>query len=249
MSELLHIPIDQLHINPAAQRPFSIAAARAIAKKFDATKLGIISVTPRPAGGYFVIDGQHRVGGARINGRKEPFAALLHEEMTDAEQADTFLGLNDVKLVSAVDKFRVRITRGDETPAIVARELNAYGWKVGSNAGDGWTTCIGALERLANYSPELLNRVIRIVTSAWGLERKAMRQQIVSGLGAVLKKYPALDEAHLIRSLQEVTPVQITARAASMQEVSGITIKSAMVQVIVATYNKGKRVNRLEVAA
>lgn len=113
--DLRFIPVAELLIDQAYQRKLSEKSKRVIRKivgEFTWSRFGAINVAERPEGGFLVIDGQHRA------------IAALHCGVTDvpatvsagaqAAQALDFVAVNSNRsAVTAVDKFRARVTAGE----------------------------------------------------------------------------------------------------------------------------------------
>lgn len=88
---------DELHINEQYQRTISTKRGqtiiRGIAEEFDWALFLPLVVTTRAEGGYWVIDGQHRLAGAKAKPLDE-VPVVLMDIKTASDQARAFVGIN-----------------------------------------------------------------------------------------------------------------------------------------------------------
>ncbi len=115
---LMWIKPDDLHINEKYQRAVStkrgMAVIKNIAEKFDWALFLPIAVTRREEGGYWVIDGQHRVLAARRIPLDEVPAVVLDIKGTRA-QACAFVGINAQRVnMHALAIHHAMVSAGDE---------------------------------------------------------------------------------------------------------------------------------------
>lgn len=236
---VMELELNELFIEPSVQRVLNMAFARKIAKEFDPAKLGVITVVPREEGGYNVADGQTRVAALKIRKKGERVTAtVLPAGMTLADQADAFLGLNDRRSVTSVEKFNVRVTRGDTDAVAVDRVLKRFGWQVKMGMQDGSTAAVEALRSVAAHSEFHLERIVAVATHAWNMDVQSLRRTMVYGMGKVLDEHPELDTDHLISSLKTTTPGSLLARANAARDQLGTPTRQAITSLIIAQYNK-----------
>ncbi len=94
------------------QREFRKAHGDRIAAELDLNKLGLPIVNHRD-GMFWILDGQHRIYALRQNGFMDDFIECqVYENLTDAEAADMFIGVNNRKQVAPYDKFHLGVHRG-----------------------------------------------------------------------------------------------------------------------------------------
>lgn len=162
----LWVSVDEIVVNPLAQQQLRISHARSIASGFDPEKFGMPIVSHRD-GKYFVMDGQHRVEALRIMGwDDQAIQCWVYEGLTEAQEAEHFLGHNYRKNVQAFDQFEVGITAGRDEENDIRRIVLAAGLKVSRDA-DG-IAAVTALRKVYRHSPSTLARTLKIIRDAYG---------------------------------------------------------------------------------
>lgn len=201
---ILDINIDQLTINPSAQRQLNLAYARKMAKGFDPNLLGVIHVCRSEDGKYNVIDGQHRVFAARLAEYGEYLACEVQEAMTDAEQADRFLSLNNTLQVQTYDKFRMRVTRGDYDALTVHGALTEAGYSVGH--GDYQITATTACEKIVSErGARALTEGLKVISQSFGNDKSSVQGVFLRAVCEVVGR-EGVDRKKLIKALSGTTP-------------------------------------------
>src|SRR5690606_35126480 len=110
-----------LYSDKPTQRAHKVQHSEKIAESFDQDKVGVITVSRRSDNTNAVIDGQHRTHSLKMVGKGDvPVECHVYHGLTLREEAELFLGLNNVRNVDAQDKFAVRVTAEDS----VAVRLN-----------------------------------------------------------------------------------------------------------------------------
>lgn len=115
--EMIWVCVDELHINDAYQREISTrrgeAIIRDIVANFRWALFQPLNISTRDEGGYWVIDGQHRLAGAREAGEKL-VPAILQRGLTMAAQARTFAGINGKRVtMHALALHHAMVAAGD----------------------------------------------------------------------------------------------------------------------------------------
>jgi uncharacterized protein DUF6551 len=247
------IPIRELTPHPLAQRKFDPAHAARIEREFDPALFGTPTVAETKKGTKWIVDGQHRVKGALgwLNGdANQCVECLVIPVEDDAEAAWLFLGLNDHKAVTALNKFVVRIVGKDETAIGITAVLERFGLKVDYQRSDGVVQAVEACESLfsRDRGALLLERTIRVLHSTWGAEADAYHGQLIRGLGLLLNKHgTAVDDAELVRKLAKRSgPLGLLGRARDLKSAMGVSVAQAVYECIRNEYNKGRRTERIE---
>jgi hypothetical protein len=142
--------IEGLEVDGRAQRPFSERRATKIAQEFDPDYVGVIHVSQRLDGRFYIVDGQHRVGAMRILGWVDQrVECKLYHGLTVAEEAKLFGKLNDFVRVARFDAFMARITARDPDAVAIDEIIRGCGlrWhKVAPQDSENCINCVGALE-------------------------------------------------------------------------------------------------------
>ena len=236
-----------LKVNPAAQREFNATQARDILAKWDDDKFQLPHVNQRTDGSMYVMEGQHtRWAYCEKYGdpdkRTAPMQAWLYVGLTEAEEADMFLALNDKKNIQPLPRFRAAVTAGLPVECDIDRIVRANGCVVtGTTSTPGAVSAVTALRSVYNsIGPDGLAVTIRVLRGAFG--DGGYEQSNLRGVAAVLARYK-VDEAPLTKALLS-TPrgsKGLAQQAALNREAFGCSIVEATAAAIVDAYNKGKR--------
>jgi hypothetical protein len=154
-----------------------------MAADFQPYLLGTITASERLDGTIVVLDGAHRVTLCRSVGHKMPLTVELFNGATLAEEAGLFLGRNNAKMPSAISKFHARVLAGDPVANAISAIVTGHGWDISVEPRPGKLAAIDAMERVYRNGggvvpegehPELAERVIELLTTAWEWDRKSV---------------------------------------------------------------------------
>jgi hypothetical protein len=242
----------QLMVDHSVQRPLDGVRVASIAGDFEPESIGVIHVSRRSNGTYHVMDGQHRVAAMRVLGMDEtPVPTHLYEGLSKAAEARMFRRLNNTRQVQALDRFRVRIQEGDAVACEIADILRSHGWTIAKSGNRGSFFAVSAMEKVFRAKetgdPATCDALIRIATAAWGHNSDALRAEIVTGLGIMLRRHPNLDMDKLTNELsrQEGGPLGLISRARQLHGIRNGRVSDAMAEILVNHYNNRRKINRL----
>ena len=251
------IKVDELHVDPEAQRALRPAWRDELARNWDDDKIGILHVSPN-GDGYRVMDGHHRTEALRKRGESERrVLCLVYEGLTRREEASIFLGLNNSKQVRAYDKFRVRVTEGEDAACAITTILSEVGLMLSDQKNDGAVRAVNQLERIYTGQtlklkegpyPHHLRWTLAILKDAWGYDANAFDGPVIEGLGAVILRFgDRIDRQRFGKKLSAFPggPSGLQAKARAWKDIKGVTLKNAMAEVLVDTYNNQLRGNAL----
>src|SRR5262245_7247615 len=106
------VMLKAMSVSPVVQRELKHARVDHLLENFNLADFGMPGVSLRN-GHYYIIDGQHRVAAYKAWSRtweKEGVMCIVHEGLTESQEADMFLRLNDVLLVGSFDKYHKSLT-------------------------------------------------------------------------------------------------------------------------------------------
>jgi hypothetical protein len=251
--ERIHVSL--LNVDPIVQRATDPIRCAAMAKKFDLDATGVLTVNQRSDGKYFVVDGAHRRGAAIAAEYDGKLNCIVHDELPTHREAALFLSLNESKLVSAIDKFRIRVLARDEDATTINDIIEHYGWHVASGTSTGCFAAVAAIEKVQNGSgvlngerkyDHLVGSSLQCITQAWGHNYAGAHAAIIGGLGQLFARFGGdIDHVKLTAEMAKVRPVEMVAKAKQIKDGQGGTISAAMAKVLVGLHNKGRRTNRL----
>jgi hypothetical protein len=249
--DLRPLAVSALIVDPEVQRALDMRRVENIAENLNMDALGTITVSHRKNGSYHVIDGQHRVAAVRLAGGVLPAAVLcrVFDHLSLAEEAALFRLLNNTAKPQAVDLFRIRVVEGEPVATAIAAIIEGHGLSVSTNATGGHICAVAAMERIYRRDPDALDRALATCVRAWGLEPPANDGRLVEGLGLLYARYgSAVEVADLVPRLAKFGggPGALLGKAAGLRDLIGCTAPNAVAEVIVESYNRGKKTRALQ---
>lgn len=135
------LDIDSLVVDDSYQRELKAGNWKAIyriATGFRWSRFSPVFVAPVEGGLYAIIDGQHRVHGARMAGIESVPCQVVH--MTREEQAAAFAAVNgDVTKVTTWQVFKAALTAGEGWAVEAASAAEAAGCRLMTSNASSWT--------------------------------------------------------------------------------------------------------------
>lgn len=250
------IPVTELDIDRAVQRStFDRAKVERFKRNFNPAALGIITVSRRNQVTLVIIDGMHRTETVRqLTTNEGEILCHVFTGLTRAQEAQMFLDLNAGTQPTVLDKFRVRITAGDQVAIKINEMANVYGWTITAMPGDGNIQCVKTLERIYNLSqklemePHLLQVVFMAVTHAWGKDKAGVHAVILEGIAALVGEHGAnVDLDVLQRKLRDYPggPNGLHTDATTLARMRRGKVSMAVAEQLTDEYNKGRRTKQL----
>lgn len=194
-ARLRWVPIDEMKVNPLAQREINPARVDRLAVDFDLEQMGTPTVNLRD-GSYFIIDGQHRIEALReIGFGGEQVQCWTYEGLSETDEAEMFLKLNDYLAIPAIPKYRAAITAQRPAETDIDRIVRSLGLVVSASKMPGAIQAVGTLGRVYSRSgPKVLSRTLRLTRDAYG--DSGMEAIVIDGLGLLCHRYNGeLDES------------------------------------------------------
>lgn len=251
------VSIDLLSIDPAVQRVEGLDHKRVntMAADFKPHLLSTFKVSERPDGRLIILDGMHRHELCRRVGHTGLVNVEVFSGLTLSEEFDLALGWNDNKLVSALSKFHWRVGAGEKEANEIATITADHQWSIAQSGHPGNISAVQALERVYRNGggtvtegkhPELLSRVIEIVTIAWEWDNKSVDAAVLLGLAQLIGRFGAsVDTKKLIGEMQATRPGVLIGRAKTLRDAQGGSLPSAVAKILVGMHNRKRRSNLL----
>lgn len=256
-SSVENLPVSKLTVDHTVQRS-SVDGGRVekIVRNFRPEALGVLAVSDRGDGTMHVIDGGHRRAALLALGLDDfHVRAEVYCGLTEAQEAELFTWKNNTRGLNPVDRFRVAVKANDPTAVTLDDLLTKYGWEVAATKSKGKFTAVGSLQKIygSKYNgPEdtewICERVIRILTEAWGHDTFGVAGWLISGLGAVLLRYPTLvDDTKMVGVLADYPggPRVLVGHARGLRDFRSGSLTEAMAEKLVNLFNKNRPVHRL----
>lgn len=239
-SRLQWVRLDQMKVNPQAQRAIDQRWVDELAKDFDPDKMGFISVSFRD-GWYYIIDGQHRVAAA-INylGSDQQVQCHVFEGLTVEQEATLFLDLNRQKKQGAMSKYKVALTAGSPLECDVDRITRSLGLCIGNSAQLEEIVCVTAILTVYKKNgPGSLSTSLRIIRDAFGYE--GFKPAVIQGLALVVDRYgSSLHEEQMVKRLKAASLVELHRQAKTFRHGAGSQLNQCYAHKMVEFYNRGR---------
>lgn len=204
VARLAWVPLAKVKVNPLAQREQVQARIDKLVTEFDPEQLGFPTVNLRD-GHYWCIDGAHRIAALKEwlgdDWEAQQVQCQTYEGLTEAEEADVFLKLNDTLAVQAYAKFRIGVQAGREDEVDVDRIVRQCLLRVSQDKGDGAIGAVGTLMRVYRRSgPQTLARTLLIIRDAYG--DAGLEASVIDGIGLLCNRFNGeLDDVKLVQRL------------------------------------------------
>jgi hypothetical protein len=240
-----------MRVSPVSQREFNHSHAQELAANFDLEGFGFPVVNFRD-GHWYVIDGQHRVAALRLIGwgPEQQIQCEAYDGLSEVEEAERFLKRNRRRTITAFDNFRVAVNAGREIECDIDRIVRAAGLKISRDTTDGSISAVAALRAVYELGrPGILARTLRIVRDAYGGHGAALRQELITGIGHVCRRYEGtLDDRLLIERLAKLPggALGLVGRAAVTKKQLGKPLAHCVAAAAVEIYNSARTAKKLD---
>lgn len=188
-ARLRWVPIAQTRVNPIAQREFRQSKVdKLLASEFDPDRLQNPTLNHRDSW-FYIVDGQHRIEMLRQMGYgDQAVQCWVHTGLTEQQEADLFLFLNDNLPVNIMEKHKVGITAGRDIDCEIDRIVRAQGLCVTLDEVPGAIGAIGTLYRVYHRADSTtLGRSLRLARDAYG--DPGLRAAVIDGLALLCQRY------------------------------------------------------------
>lgn len=187
-ARLQWVPIPQMRVSPLAQRDLNQSRVDRIAASFDLEQLGTPTVSLR-AEYYYIIDGQHRIEALKAIGYgDQQIQCWTYRGLTEVDEAEKFLKLNDTLAVAAYPKFKVAVQAGRAEESDIDRIVRAQDLRISLDHGGGAISAVHTLRRVYRRGgAACLARTLRIIRDAYG--DPGMESMVIDGIGLLCHRY------------------------------------------------------------
>jgi hypothetical protein len=236
------VPIAEMRVSPLAQRELRQARVDRIVASFDLEQIGTPTVSHRGEH-YYVIDGQHRIEALRqLSWGDQSLQCWTYTGLSEEDEAERFLKLNDTLAVDAYSKFKVSVQAGRGDESDIDRIVRAARLRVTLDKQPGAIRAVGTLKRIYSRSgPATLAQTLRICRDAYG--DHGMEAAVLDGIGLLCQRYEGqLDE---IRTMEKLAGAHggvngLLGKAENMRRQTGNPRGQCVAAAAVEIYNSGK---------
>ena len=238
------VPLIDLRVNERAQREFNESWGRSILAGFDPDKMQYPTVNHRDDH-FYIVDGQHSVWAYKMwlgGWDDQKVECIVHEALTEEQEADLFLSLNNKRVVGSMEKFKAAVTAGHADEVNIDSIVRAQGCKVSRNMTQpGAIRAVGSLSKIyRDNGPVILGETVGIIRDCYG--DAGYESAILSGIAAVLDRYPSIHLPRLQVALHDAAGGSkgLLNSARMLQAQVGGTLANAVSAAVVNIYNRSK---------
>jgi hypothetical protein len=241
-ARLRWVPIAKMQVSPVSQRELNRARVDRMVVDFDLEQLGTPTVNLRD-GWYYIIDGQHRIEALRELGwEDQQVQCWTYEGLTEQDEAEKFLKLNDTLAVNAFYKFRIGVEAGRPLECDIDRIVRSLNLRVSLDKLDGAIGAVGTLRRVyMRGGPKTLRRTLRIVRDAYG--DPGLEAAVIDGVGLFCQRYAEQieDDAVVARlSSAHGGPNGLLGKAENIRRQTGNQKGQCVAAAVVEVINAGR---------
>lgn len=248
--DVVLIDIEKLNINERYQRSIfskrSKSLIQKIAATFDWCFFQPLSVSDAGGGMYNVLDGQHRLAGARLNGHIRSLPCYLLKLDGVKQEARAFVGLNEQKVtLTPLSSFHGRVVAGDpdalrlkavlDDCVMVVPKTPRSQSHLKSHEVQAISTLLGLLKK---YNDRPIKRALIMLKKVYEGKPGQMRRSIIGALCAIFDAHKDLNEEILEGILLKTTSAELEKEARAYQAVEGGTSHQAVIKALTNRYNK-----------
>lgn len=185
------VPVGKMKVSEIGQRQQRGYRVSALVASFDIDRMGM-PVLNRRGDDWYILDGQHRIAAFKEwNGpgwETVQIECQVFSGLSESEEAEMFLRLNDVLSVGAFDKFEKAVVAGRESEVLVKKTVEAQGLTISKHKTPGSIGSVTSLLRVVRRSnASTLGRALRIIRDAYG--DTGFDAAVIDGLGHLCQRY------------------------------------------------------------
>jgi len=242
-AHLRWLRVGDLRPSPVAQREkLNQAKVNRIAAHLDMEKLGYPTINTL-GDQQRIIDGWHRIEALKAAGFEDLLLQVqTYAGLSEEEEADMFLILNDTLAVDAFSKFRAGVNANRPTESDIDRIVRANGLMITHNSSEGGIHSPATLVRIYNRAgAEVLGRTLRIIRDAYGTS--GLESYVIDGVALVVTRYNS--ELKDDRAVEKLSAIRggvkgLIGKANSIKLSLGQPKNQCVADAIVRTINSGR---------
>lgn len=244
------IPAQDIKVDPRVQRQLIPARVKSLAGKLDLDALGVLLISKRPKGDYFVLDGQHRIAALMAEDLGEwEVQCQVYEGLNLQQEAEFFRTHNNTRAITPFDDYDKGLIAEDAEVLAIDRILKKHGFKMAGSTRDGAISAVVAVRMIYRVDQgETLDLTLSTIVAAWGARASSVEKPILTGMAKVLRIYgDELDRGVLVSKIAKNTggASGVLGKARALRDLYPDSLEALVAKVIVGIYNTGRRAGRL----
>lgn len=244
-ARLRWVPLGLMRVPQMAQRELKPGRVDHIAANMDLEQIGTPTVSRRD-GLFYIIDGQHRVEAYKQwvgdGWENQQLQCWTYEGLSEEEEAEKFLKLNDTLAVRAFDKFRIGMNAGRPEEIEIAAAVQRVGLTISQSRAEGAVAAVETLRRIYRRDGVgVLVMTLGIVRDSYGTP--GLEARVIDGFGLLCARYGSeIDVARVVVKLQSAAGglAGLLNRAYFVKNQSGAPINQCIAAAAIDLINRGK---------
>jgi len=241
-ARLKWVLIPQMRVNILAQRDLNPSWVNKLAAELSLEKLGNPTLSFRD-GHYYIVDGMHRVEALKVFGFGDyRIQCWVYAGLSEEEEAEMFLVLNNKLTVDVFARFRVAVQAGRDVDVDIDRIVNAAGLHISRDSVQGAVRAVGTLRRIyTRAGAKTLARTLAVARDGFG--DAGMEAVILDGLALVIGRYEdRIDDAVLTAKLSKMGggAKGLSGKAEVVRQRTAKPKTQSVAAVVVDAYNSGR---------
>lgn len=206
-ARLTWVPLGLTRTPTMAQRELKPGHVDHIAANMDLEQIGTPTVNKR-GGLFYILDGQHRIEAYKQwlgeGWEGQQLQCWTYEGLSEEEEAETFLKLNDTLTVQAFDKFRIGLNANRVEEVEIAAVVAKASLTISQSRAEGSIGAVGTLRRVYRREGHaVLFRTLGIIRDAYGTP--GLEAPVIDGIGLLCGRYNGeLDTTQAVTRLKSV---------------------------------------------
>lgn len=249
------LPVNLIGIDRRYQRDPSPEKIKLISESFNQIAAGVLIVSLRSNGQYFVMDGQHRLEAMKRLNIQRVECKVAHG-LSITEEAEIFIRCNTVrKNPTALDVFKARILKKDPVAIDIRNIVEKHGLFIqfdrsskGKKSRDPHVVyaVFALLQIYERGQAPLLDEILTLITRTWPGDPNALEGRMILGITNFHLKYQGrYVREEFVRKLSITDALTIHRRAIYLAENNRTQMPVGISKALQEAYDKGKRI-RLE---
>lgn len=190
-ARLTWVALGLMRVPTMAQRELRQARADHIEANMDLEQIGTPTVSKR-GGLYYILDGQHRIQGYKQwigeGWENQQLQCWTYEGLTEEQEAEIFLKLNDTLPVAAFEKFAIGLNAGRSEEVEIAAIVQKAGLTISQSRAEGTIGAVGTLRRVyRREGHQVLARALGVIRDAYGTP--GLEAHVIDGIGLLCGRY------------------------------------------------------------
>lgn len=206
-ASLADVPLALMRINPLAQRDLNTGRVDKLVAEMDLEQLGTPTCSHRDDL-FFLLDGHHRIEALKKwlgdDWETQSYPCWTYVGLSEQDEAEVFLKLNDTLTVTAFDRFTKGVAAGRSEESEIDRIVREQGLRISRQVGSGSVRAVGTLRRVYRLGPNVLDLALGMVQAAYG--ETGLDAHVIEGVGLLVQRYDGeLDHEVAVNRLRKTT--------------------------------------------